>query len=291
MKGIQEGDMSSAPAVLLPVSVLFACALYKLLTPSRRQTVRLWKVIGLDVIVAVVSWFLLLPNPSIAPWWGGFARVFALWPDSAVGSYFPVAFRHGGPLGYGCYKILEVISALVLWRIVHSEWPPIELGPPPSLKVWLVVGFLSLLVNAVLLIWSRALHTSGDHKGVQDFVQSTLKRQLTLQEHAQILGMALLNAACEELSSRFFWRQEYEQYLSRNQANIAQALAFGIWHYHGIPSGMIGVGLTFVYGGIMGMLDDFGNGLILPVAAHTIADYYIFAIIARSKQSTSKKMA
>ena len=48
-----------------------------------------------------------------------------------------------------------------------------------------------------------------------------------------------------------------------------------------IPSGWTGVGLTFVYGLAMGFLLEYGGGSLLPIVAHTIADYFIFAVIAR----------
>jgi membrane protease YdiL (CAAX protease family) len=276
---------------LLPTLVLFACALYRFLAPtsSRRRSISIFW----EFAVSVGAWILLLPEASIVPWWGPVAHYFSTqWPRTNLGSYLPTKLRHGGPLGQGCSKIVEVIVAMFLWRLVYSEWPQIQLGPIPKGTVFLVVGILSVVVNGVLSLWSsRVLNTSGgiQHGGVKTLVQSTLQRSLTIYEHVQILGVALLNAVCEELSSRFFWRREYERYLSSNMANVAQASAFGIWHFYGIPSGWTGAGLTFVYGGIMGMLNDYGGGLLLPIVAHTIADYYIFAIIARRTNQSSEK--
>lgn len=57
--------------------------------------------------------------------------------------------------------------------------------------------------------------------------------------------------------------------------------SFGAAHWNGIPSGPLGVGLTFIYGILMGLLHEWNGGLLLPVVAHTIADYYILAVIAR----------
>lgn len=120
-------------------------------------------------------------------------------------------------------------------------------------------------------------------------VKDTCGRSLSLQEHVRILGLAFVNGACEEVTSRFFWMTEFEVYLSPFQANIAQAAVFGIWHYHGIPSGLTGVGLTFVYGGIMGYLYQYyGEGLCLPIVTHGVVDYYIFTIIARQKKDGEK---
>ena len=147
---------------------------------------------------------------------------------------------------------------------------------------------LSSLVNIVMQFWSNMTDSRGNHPGVNDMVKDTHGRSLSLQEHVRILGLAFVNGACEEITSRFFWMAEFEVYMSPWQANIAQAALFGIWHYHGIPSGWTGVGLTFVYGGIMGCLYQYGEGLFLPIVTHGIADYYIFTIIARRKNDDEK---
>jgi membrane protease YdiL (CAAX protease family) len=117
-------------------------------------------------------------------------------------------------------------------------------------------------------------------------------------EHAGLLLWAVANAVCEEVTSRGVWRIFFEQVVLRAtgtassmmvtnvaklnvHSNIFQAAVFGLWHYHGIPSGVVGVGLTFLYGLIMGGLSDYNDGLGLAMVAHSVADYYIFAAIAR----------
>ena len=129
-------------------------------------------------------------------------------------------------------------------------------------------------------------------------VEGSLGRSLSYQEHAKLLSLAAANAFCEEVSSRVLWRSAFALALDENDtegdkrpsdelllhSNLAQATIFGIWHYHGIPSGWTGVALTFVYGLFMGWLADIQEGsLWLPLAAHTVADYYIFAVLVRKK--------
>jgi hypothetical protein len=134
------------------------------------------------------------------------------------------------------------------------------------------------------------MKSRGTHKGVNQMVQSSLHRTLTLSEHVQYGLLALINAACEEITSRWFWWMEFAAYYGGVDTfyyipNLAQAMIFGIWHYHGIPSGLTGVLLTFVYGWIMGVLKETvgHGGLCLPILAHTVADYYIFTTVARGK--------
>ena len=115
--------------------------------------------------------------------------------------------------------------------------------------------------------------------------EKSLGRNLATVEHMQLALLAFGNALCEEVVSRGFFYHEFgmRAQLSSDIANVAQALAFGIWHYNGIPSGFSGVGLTFLYGLIMGVLKNYGGGLLLPIIAHTVADYFIFAVIVRRK--------
>ena len=172
--------------------------------------------------------------------------------------------------------------------------------------VWVGLTVLCLAVNGVLWTWS-IYHTSGvtgrrrnstkhqkaapvlDHPGVVHMVQDSVGRSLTTREHLQVTGLAWVNAVCEEVSFRGVYRWHFATILPWSltplwHSNVCQATIFGIWHYHGIPSGLVGVGLTLVYGIIMGCLTDYNEGLGLAIVAHTLADYYIFATIARQQQ-------
>ena len=206
---------------------------------------------------------------------------------------------------------------------------------------WQLLGGLLLLcavVNLVLWTWStlqqrqRQPSTTPSHAGVQRMVQSTVGRRLTPTEHCQMALWAVANAVCEEVESRGLQRVEFQSLLllllqfpessqprlvgsslwdiCTNASNLWQAAVFGLWHYHGIPSGWTGVGLTWVYGWIMGLLTYVtvvvpslegsssssppptttatpsrgGCRLWFPMLAHAVADYYIFASIARQQQ-------
>jgi Type II CAAX prenyl endopeptidase Rce1-like len=109
--------------------------------------------------------------------------------------------------------------------------------------------------------------------------------------------------AKNELICRGFWRYELELTAdcTKTQSNIVQGMIFGLWHYFGIPSGWTGVVLTTVYGWTMGFLSDWNvpnnapttTGLVLPIVTHSMADYYIFTVIARENKhmrSTAKNL-
>jgi membrane protease YdiL (CAAX protease family) len=185
-----------------------------------------------------------------------------------------------------CAHIFSLL--FYLKSVVNKEWPDIRFGPMPEWKIWVGIFLLSGGVNLVLYLWSHFTQSRGDHSGVNDMVEPSIGRALSWKEHLKILLLALVNSACEEVTSRFFWMAEFNKYLpASNIGNVCQSVVFGAWHYHGIPSGWTGVAMTFVYGLIMGFFFQYGDGLLLPVMAHALADYYIFASIVRQQDIAS----
>lgn len=235
--------------------------------------------------------------------------------------------RTGGPLGPGGAKIWEALAGAT-WvlqsglgtvrpsssssKVVYHEY--LTWGKPvyqQPLRVWLGLALLCLAVNLVLSGWS-SLHMRQDkplqHEGVATMVRSSVGRSLRVRDHLRLLYWAVANAICEEVTSRGVWRIYFEDLLLRSvvgthqdyetartgmrlYSNLCQAAVFGMWHYHGIPSGAVGVGLSFVYGLVMGGLADYDRGLGLAVIAHSVADYYIFAAIARKQLQREQQAA
>ena len=60
---------------------------------------------------------------------------------------------------------------------------------------------------------------------------------------------------------------------------MAQAVAFGTLHVAGFPSGLAGVGLTFGYGVVIGVMRHVSGGLRFPVLAHMTADAAIAVLV------------
>lgn len=299
-----------------PAIPLFVAGIINVTQYRKRYAVT--TVIVLDVTLALLLQY-LLPKPSIVPWWGPLTKVFSQWyrifpptqlqKDDTTRKFGLLQSYSQGPLGPGASKVVEVLVATALWRWTHDgEWPHITFGPIPSIKAWLILIGISLMVNLVLFLWSRMTRSCGDHSGVNRMVQSTSGRKLTFDERCQFATLAILNATCEEITSRWFWWQEFQLYYPfhipvQHQIhghspssssttssllaipNLAQATIFGVWHYYGIPSGIPGVALTFVYGWLMGvlMVEVGDGGLCLPIIAHAIADYYLFSSVARGK--------
>ena len=61
---------------------------------------------------------------------------------------------------------------------------------------------------------------------------------------------------------------------------VLQAVGFGVGHYRGFPSGVVGSALAFVFALMMGALRMRGRGMFAPWLAHVCADTTIFVMIA-----------
>lgn len=230
--------------------------------------------------VTVALLFYVLPPHSILAFWRLVTLLLSQWPLLLKN---PPSWSQASPLGDGCAKVCEVIAAIVLWKLdKNRDDEPLLMGqtmgsiPTTAVAVLVVI---SVATNFVLDKWSSHNNHTYTHEGVHAWVDDSVGRSLSRREHVTLLGLACINALCEEISSRGVWKSEFLRYT--DWANVLQAAVFGWWHYHGIPSGWTGVGLTFVYGFLMGLLQDYYGGLLVPIIAHTIADYFIFAVIAR----------
>ena len=198
----------------------------------------------------------------------------------------------GGPLGPGCAKLVHAALGVGLYAVwapslLQDYWRCGSILPPQAPWLPAVVAGVSIAVNGVLWLWSYLQKSRGNHDGLNQLVAPTLDRALTVGERLQLALWATLNAACEEVAYRVLLRADlaalWQMPAHESSSNFAQAVVFGLAHYHGIPSGWTGVALTLVYGGIMGAMADMGQGLLYPIVAHAVADYYIFATIARRK--------
>jgi Type II CAAX prenyl endopeptidase Rce1-like len=224
----------------------------------------------------------------------------------------------GGPFGHGCGKIITVVVACSLWTLVRGTLPATIVNTfvnlPTSIfsiqkltrisvgiYVAIVIAMLaavSWIVTVVLSFWLQHTRSKGDsHAGLNKMLQPTYNRPLQNRECIQLAILALMNAICEECTSRGFWRNELERTAgcSKFQSNLLQGVIFGLWHYFGIPNGWAGVALTTVFGWIMGFLSDWtsitrasldgsglmSTGLLFPILTHSIIDYYIFTVLAR----------
>jgi membrane protease YdiL (CAAX protease family) len=95
------------------------------------------------------------------------------------------------------------------------------------------------------------------------------------------IGFSILNAIYEEGIFRSILLSHFTDQLGFAWAVVLQAAWFSFLHFQsGFPSGIIGIGLTFVFGVMMGYLVFRTRGFLIPILIHTVADFSIFILIS-----------
>jgi membrane protease YdiL (CAAX protease family) len=89
----------------------------------------------------------------------------------------------------------------------------------------------------------------------------------------------MLNAVGEECVFRGMLLDALRTSMSSTTAVVVQAMAFGLIHFRGFPSGWVGVALAAVYGLMLGALRLRAGGMLAPVLTHVFADLTIMGII------------
>lgn len=180
------------------------------------------------------------------------------------------------------FQLQHLFETLVILCIRPANM--LLLGVAPS---WWIVGLMSCgcVVTALVLNqwseWSR----KGAHSAIDAAVQSagSVTEQMPWREHIKLALLALNDAVGQEMVHRgLFLHGLLGVGIPDGWCNVIQALGFGAGHWHGVPSGWTGMGLTFVYGWFMGWLvlqEMMGVALVV----HWLADYFIYTIIARKK--------
>ena len=94
------------------------------------------------------------------------------------------------------------------------------------------------------------------------------------------IGFAIINAFHEEGLFRSIFLVHFSGEIGFAEAIVLQSIWFSFLHYQsGFPSGIIGIGLTFVFGLMMGYLVYRTRGLLVPIIIHALADFCIFLLI------------
>jgi membrane protease YdiL (CAAX protease family) len=94
------------------------------------------------------------------------------------------------------------------------------------------------------------------------------------------LGFALVNAVVEEVVYRGILWEGLTGLSGRfSVVLILQGLLFGLAHLWGVPNGIVGAGLAFLYGLMLGTIRLWARGLLMAVVTHVFADVVIFLIL------------
>ncbi|MBC7371056.1 MAG: CPBP family intramembrane metalloprotease [Bdellovibrionaceae bacterium] len=138
----------------------------------------------------------------------------------------------------------------------------------------ILIALLAAVVSiSGVLLWYYLLKDPGDRPS---FVlhYSLLIRILI------IVVFAILNAYAEEFIYRGLVFDALSKKIRRMEfVNFLQAIAFGILHFRGIPSGVVGCFLAFIFAYLMGWLRIRSRGLFIPWLAHAITDAGIAILV------------
>jgi membrane protease YdiL (CAAX protease family) len=140
-------------------------------------------------------------------------------------------------------------------------------------RVFAVTTGIVLVSSAALGVWQIAVQ--------QDFHEQVERLPAWSQEHWVWAGLlfAVVNALLEEIVFRGILWESLTVELGPSKGILAQAVLFGIGHLHGVPEGLVGVGMVTVYGVVLGWLRWVAGGLGAPVIAHVFADATVFTLI------------
>ena len=142
---------------------------------------------------------------------------------------------------------------------------------------FLVAGIVFAALSGVaLLAWYHWTQPNLDDL-VESFVPSW---PLWLLVPGAIV-FSVVNATLEEAAFRGVCLDSLDRALGTGITPLLlQATAFAALHFQaGFPRGIAGLGLTFLYGFVMGELRRRSGGLMAPVVAHVITDLVVVTIV------------
>jgi membrane protease YdiL (CAAX protease family) len=187
-----------------------------------------------------------------------FAATMRLWPTIGWPGYFLA------PLAV--YAIILLLSSM--WR----SMPRTAIGR---------LGGLPLAFAALVLVGAPAVLVGFQIVEQPDVSELAAKVPMSLVGSVLLAGIvfSIVNAVCEELVFRWLLYEAVAQEWNQLIAIAATAVAFGVAHLPGYPSGPIGALLAGLYGIALGILRAWTGGLGLAIVCHIAADAAIFAIL------------
>lgn len=171
---------------------------------------------------------------------------------------------------------MAIAAYLLAGRFVH--WP----GDGGR---WLSVGqwnaAIALAVFATAGIFGLALFGwfSYMHPDLDDLAAMVPDIPLALLLIGGVL-FSFFNAAVEEFAYRGVLMHHLGAGLAAPRlALVLQAVAFGTFHIHGFPRGVLGVALAGIAGLVYGLIRLQAKGMLAPWLAHALTDIVIVTIV------------
>ncbi|MDN3405444.1 MULTISPECIES: type II CAAX endopeptidase family protein [unclassified Pseudoalteromonas] len=148
-----------------------------------------------------------------------------------------------------------------------------------KLKKGLLEGGAVLVISvSALFIWANS--SASEIQYLKRMIPDLPAIQLAMAA----LGFALINAFLEEWMFRGVFQETLLKLkLSFSLATAIQATLFAIAHYKlGVPSGNIGLAMTFMYACALTLLVRKTGSLLVPILIHIFTDIAVFYLIVNS---------
>ncbi len=239
------------------------------------QTLVLLVIVGYVTSFVMAGWIWIMPLPmllGVAVWCrsGPAADLAVLCTVVALGTaLLPVRFSMPGlALGLSAYALLAHVAHLR----PQSAWLRRGTlhGYTPAL-----IGATALVAGAALVAWVLLIESDPGH-----FAGLVPLGVAPWAIPVGVVMFAAANAAVEELVFRGAIMHATDQTFGYGAASVlVQAVAFGVWHMHGVPSGALGAGMVVVYGAMLGVVRRKADGLLAPWSAHILADVTIVVLL------------
>jgi membrane protease YdiL (CAAX protease family) len=142
-------------------------------------------------------------------------------------------------------------------------------------NVWIATAMVVVVSSATLMIWHHYARPN-----VSSLVGRFPKGSVSVLVLVGV-AFAMGNALLEEVLFRGLLYDALRSGYGVVTALCIQAVAFGTFHLHGFPSGLVGVGLATAYGFMLGGLRVWTGGLGACWVAHVLADATIFVLLVR----------
>ena len=183
---------------------------------------------------------------------------------------------------FGLWPLPGAVAVLAAWLLARRD-PRGELwhswlrrGHLTAELPWLLAVTV-LVAAAALVLWQRLF----DGRLPQAYIDAAAGRPLWLLAAAGI-GFSLLNAAVEEAIFRGVLQTALERVSGPGVAIVVQAVAFGVLHVVGVPTGVVGALMAGGWGVLLGLMRWRTQGLLAPYVAHVAADGTIFCMLLPS---------
>lgn len=171
------------------------------------------------------------------------------------------------------FAIYAIIAFRVPWFREATRW--LTVGRLDGRIVALGAAFAAVS-GATLLMWYVTARPD-----LADLVRTFIPDWPLWLLVPAALVFSVVNAAVEEAAYRGVVLGALDKAgVTASAALVLQAVAFAALHFRaGFPRGLVGVGLTFVYGLVLGALRRRAGGLIAPFITHVLTDLVIATIV------------